>query len=75
MTELLLHGNTDRQPLHRLLTPARALTDLGVPPDDPLLASLFSDLVWNLRKMTMKQLVQVRRERAETWGTGEKTRR
>lgn len=58
VTERLLSGNTDRQPLHRLLTPARALTDLGVPPDDPLLASLITDLVWNLRKMTMKQLVQ-----------------
>ncbi|KAF0312616.1 FAST kinase domain-containing protein 4 [Amphibalanus amphitrite] len=58
VTEQLLQGNTDRQPLHRLLAPARALSELGVPPDDPLLASLITDLIWNLRKMTMKQLVQ-----------------
>ena len=64
ITNLLLGGNTDRQPLHRLLTPARALADLGVPPDDPLMESLVTDLVWNLRKMTMRQLVQVSRETA-----------
>ena len=62
MTELFVRGTSERQPLQRLLTPARALCDLGVPPDDPLLASLVTDLVWNLRKMTMSQLLQVGRE-------------
>ncbi|XP_037077203.1 uncharacterized protein LOC119098393 [Pollicipes pollicipes] len=43
---------------HQLLAPARALLRLGVSPADPILALLVNDLIWSLRKMTMRQLVQ-----------------